>query len=156
MATFLLRTPARLLLKRKGASYYLTCIDESLFSSSDFFSRHFYRYSAVCVGGLTNFASNDGSQRLLEMAREMEVNFATYDVSGNPISPAHRFLNDGCTATFVKPDCRGACTSCSTADRVKCRARQLKCKGSSVEGISFPFMSDPMKVIGLFSGGDIE
>lgn len=152
MAIFLLRTLALLLLKRKGASYW-TCLMLVLLGLL-LTSSHF---SAVCSGGLTNFASDDGSRQLLDMAREMEDTFVTYDASGNPISPAHRFLTDGCTPTFRKPTCLGSCTSCSgTAAKVKCKARQLKCKATSLEGLSFPFMSDPMKVIGLFSGGDIE
>lgn len=96
---------------------------------------------------------------MIGIAQEMEETFVTYDASGNLISPAHRFLVDSCiSVTFVAPDCIGNCTSCSgsSIERTKCKARQLKCKGSSIQGLSFPFMSDPMKVIGLFSGGDIE
>lgn len=88
----------------------------------------------------------------------MEETFVTYDMSGNLISPAHRFLTANCTAIFsIVDDCAGRCTSCNgKLATAKCKARQLKCKGSSIQGLSFPFMSDPMKVIGLFSGGDIE
>ncbi len=112
--------------------------------------------SAVCSGGLTGFALDDGSQRLLDMAQAMEETFVTYDMSGNPISPAHRFLTD-CPISFVKPDCLGSCNNCrDTKSKASCLGRKLKCKGSSIEGLSFPFMSDPIKVIGLFSGGDIE
>lgn len=116
--------------------------------------------SANCEGGLVDFASDDGSRELLGIAQEMEETFVTYDASGNLISPAHRFLVDGpcASVTFVAPDCVGNCTSCtgSKLTRAQCKGRQLKCKGSSIQGLSFPFMSDPMKVIGLFSGGDIE
>ena len=115
-----------------------------------------FSFSAVCTGGLTGFALDDGSQRLLDMAQAMEETFVTYDMSGNPISPAHRFLTD-CTNPFVKPDCLGSCNDCpNTKSKASCLGRKLKCKGSSIEGLSFPFMSDPIKVIGLFSGGDIE
>jgi hypothetical protein len=110
----------------------------------------------ACTGGLTDFASDDGSRRLLLMSREMEEVFVTYDAWGHPISPHHRFLGT-CTATFNPPDCKGDCTGCTTkATKVKCNARKLRCKGKSIQGISFPFLSDPIKVMDLFSGGDIE
>jgi hypothetical protein len=88
----------------------------------------------------------------------MEETFVTYDAWGNPISPEHRFLQGGCPLTFTKPDCVGNCTvaGCTGANKAKCKARQLVCKGGSIEGLKFPFLNDPMKVIGLFSGGDIE
>ncbi len=139
--------------ERKG------CVIFPYLNSSDFpeTASHATLFSPACSGGLTSFAYDDGSRQLLDISRKMEENFVTFDASGNQISPAHRFLNNGCTPTFLKPDCLGSCTSCPDhAARVSCRARKLKCMGSSVEGLSFPFMSDPMKVIGLFSGGDIE
>jgi hypothetical protein len=110
----------------------------------------------VCTGGLTDFASNDGSSELLRRSREMEEVFVTYDAWGHPISPQHRFLVDTCTATFNPPDCIGNCTGCSTTTKVSCNARKLRCKGKSIQGISFPFMSDPIKVMDLLNGGDIQ
>lgn len=111
---------------------------------------------AVCTGGLSDFSTNDGTRKLLQLSQEMEETIVTYDAWGNLISPEHRFLQDGCPLTFTKPDCIGTCAKCTGVNKVKCRARQLACKGSSIEGLKLPFLSDPMKVIGLFSGGDIE
>ena len=88
----------------------------------------------------------------------MEETFVTYDAWGNLISPEHRFLQGVCPGAFTKPDCIGKCevAGCTGVAKVKCKARQLACKGGSIEGLKLPFLSDPMKVIGLFSGGDIE
>ena len=113
-----------------------------------------------CEGGAVDFATNDGSSRLLEIATEMEEVFPTYDLSGHRITTVHthyRRLSSGCAASFSAPDCAGSCSGCSgTAAKAKCKARQLKCKGSSIQGISFPFMADPASVLGLLSGKDIE
>ena len=93
-----------------------------------------------CTGGVADFVSDDGARRLLEHAREMESAFPTYDLSGEPVSPAHRWLQSGCTAIFRGPDCIGGCGSCSgRTATAKCRARMLKCKGQSIQGLSFPF-----------------
>ena len=81
----------------------------------------------TCTGGVADFASNDGSRRLLEQAREMENAFPTYDSSGHPVSPAHRWL--ACTAVFRTPDCTGSCSCSGRTAIAKCRARKLKCKG---------------------------
>lgn len=134
-----------------------------------------------CEGGVTDFASDDGSRRLLEQARHLENEvFPTYDLAGNRITPAHRFL--ACTPTFSGPDCAGDCNTCSGSEKPKCLARQLKCKALNTEGLKFPFskcnhsifvclfvlerpltisfsllaVEDPFSVIGLMSGGDIE
>ena len=86
----------------------------------------------------------------------MEDTFITYDASGHPVSPAHRFFAS-CPTKFVGPDCSGSCGGCGgKLAKAKCKARQLSCKGGSVEGLSMPFMSDPMSCIGLLSGKDIE
>ena len=113
-----------------------------------------------CDGGLTDFISNDGSRRLLEMQEEMEEVFPLYDLSGLPMSASQsRFLSStDCTAKFSQDnDCAGSC-SCSglgSLAKAKCKGRELRCKGTSA-GISFPFMSDPASILGLLSGGDIE
>ena len=109
-----------------------------------------------CNGGLTDFISNDGSRRLLEMHEEMEEVFPLYDLSGLPMSASQsRFLSTGCTANFSQDNkCAGSC-SCSGLAKAKCKARELRCKGTSA-GISFPFMSDPASILSLLSGGDIE
>lgn len=113
-----------------------------------------------CSGGAFDFATNDGSQRMLELAAEMETVFPTYDLSGERITSVHthyRMLTGSCSSSFEGPDCSGDCSGCSGKVNIaKCKARQLKCKGSSIEGLNFPFMSDPASMIGLFSGGDIE
>lgn len=97
---------------------------------------------------------------MLELAHEMEDVFPTYDLSGQRITAVHshyRMLTTGCTTKFEGPDCEGSCTSCSgKVAKAKCKARKLKCKASSIEGISFPFMSDLSSILGLFSGNDIE
>ena len=111
---------------------------------------------AKCTGGLTTFTTDDGSRKLLEEAQEMEDVFPTYDYSGQPISPAHRWLAEGCTPKFTGPDCKGRCDGCSTVAKAKCLARKLKCKGKSVKGLTFPFMNDPASLLGLLSGKDIE
>ena len=110
-----------------------------------------------CSGGLSDFVFDDGSRRLLDMAQEMEETFVTYDAAGYPISPAHRFLTGECTAKFEKPECTGGCTGCQgKVAKAKCKGRQIACKGASVEGLSIPFLSDPMSVLGLASGKDIQ
>ena len=100
----------------------------------------------TCAGGLTDFPSNDGSQRLIEIHQEMEEAFPLYHSNGLPMSPAQtRFLSVKCmTATeFSKADGCGNGQSCSgCGDKLqtaKCKGRQLKCKGSGA-GISFPFL----------------
>lgn len=111
---------------------------------------------AECSGGLVDFLDDDGSRRLIEMRQEMQETFVTYDASGLPVSPAHRFLAD-CTASFVGPDCEGSCTGCgSKANTAKCKGRELACKAKNVQGLRLPFLEDPASCIGLLSGGDIE
>jgi hypothetical protein len=96
---------------------------------------------------------------MLEMSTEFEEVFPTYDSSGHRITPVHshnRILTNDCTPTFEKPSCRGSCAGCSgKVATAQCKARQLECKGSQ-EGYSFPFMSDPISLLGLLLGGDIE
>jgi len=111
-----------------------------------------------CEGGLADFAKDDGSRRQLQLAKEMEETFVTYDLSGHPISPAHRFMTEKCTPTFdPKEDCAGSCDGCERGrDTVKCEGRFLRCKANSIEGLSFPFMNNPASCLGLLSGKDIE
>lgn len=67
-------------------------------------------------------------------------------------------LTDGCSATFVAPDCVGNCHACTwESAKAKCQARKLQCQGYSTDGIKFPFMDNPAKsLLGLFSGEDME
>lgn len=91
-----------------------------------------------CTGGVTDFVANDGARRLMDQAQHFEnVVFPTYDLAGNRITPAHRFL--ACTATFSAPDCAGSCDTCTGLFKPKCLARQLKCKANNTPGLSFPF-----------------
>ena len=70
--------------------------------------------------------------------------FPTFDLSGHRITTVHshyRILASGCTLIFSKPKCEGGCSSCNGKKaKAKCYARRLKCKGTSLTGISFPFM----------------
>ena len=103
----------------------------------------------TCVGGLTGFAEDDGSRRLIEMHEEMEDVFPLYDATGLPMSPAERrFLPSAkCQVTFdIEVDGCGnkrSCTIDACGGKVpyaKCRGRQGKCLGNRA-GISFPFLS---------------
>jgi hypothetical protein len=87
-----------------------------------------------------DFATNDGTSRMLQLAQEMEEVFPTYDLSGHKVTPIHshhRMLS--CGTTFVAPDCIGSCSCTGKVELSKCKARQLKCKGNSVQGLKFPF-----------------
>ena len=91
----------------------------------------------------SDFANDDGSRRLLELAEELEDVFPTHDLSGQRVTAVHshyRMLTAGCPTKFAKPKCEGSCTSCKgKVAKAKCKARKLKCKASSIKGISFPF-----------------
>ena len=95
------------------------------------------------LSSLSDFANDDGSRRLLELAQEMEEVFPSYDLAGQRITTVnshYRRLAAGCSPTFTPPDCEGLCVSCGgKVAESKCKARQLKCKGSSLEGLGFPF-----------------
>jgi hypothetical protein len=114
-----------------------------------------------CEGGAVDFATDDGTRRMLELAQEMEDVFPSYDLSGQRITTVHshyRMLTTGCTAIFTVPDCSGDCTSCfGEGAKSKCESRKMRCKASSTGGISFPFMSDlASSLLGLFSGDDFD
>lgn len=110
----------------------------------------------TCTGGVTNFATNDGFDRRLHVvSQEMEQTFEAVDSSGLPVS--YRWLATTCDGIkFEGPDCPGKCDCTDKVSKAKCLARQLRCKGKNTEGLSFPFMNDPSKVLGLLSGGDID
>ena len=137
---------------------FCSVISSHLFSSTCSCRCKFIPNQGVdCSGGLSDDVFDDGSRRLLDMAQEMDETFTTYDTAGYPISPAHRFLANDCTVSFGKPECKGGCTGCKgKVAKAKCKGRELKCKGGSVEGLSLPFLSDPMSVLGLASGKDIQ
>lgn len=89
---------------------------------------------------------------MLQLAQEMEEVFPSYDLSGHRVTPVHshhRMLS--CSSTFVKPDCVGTCSCTGKVELAKCKARQLKCKGSSVEGLRFPFSKYQTLVFSLNS-----
>lgn len=109
----------------------------------------------------SDFATDDGTRRMLELAQEMEDVFPSYDLSGQRITTVHshyRMLTTGCTAIFTVPDCSGDCTSCfGEGAKSKCESRKMRCKASSTGGISFPFMDDLAgSLLGLFSGDDFD
>lgn len=111
-----------------------------------------------CTGGVAGFKEDDGSEqagRYLEQLQEMDDVFPLHDAAGNRMTSAHRFLMS-CNAKFEKENnCDGQC-SCSGTAKAKCIARKTKCKAGSIEGLSFPFLSDPASLIGLLSGNDIQ
>jgi hypothetical protein len=109
-----------------------------------------------CIGGAI------GSRRLTtRVPDEMNQIFDFEDTSRQPTFPSHllekeRELETDCkTDAFVLPTCAGTCTGCKTLEKAKCLQRYLACKGKSVNGLTFPFMSDLASVAGLLSGGDI-
>lgn len=104
----------------------------------------------------SDFASDDGSRRMLELAQELEEVFPTYQ-SGQRVTPVHthhRMLS--CATTFKGPDCAGSCSCSSKVDLAKCKARQLKCKAQNVQGLNFPILQNPSSALGLLSGEDVE
>ncbi len=112
-----------------------------------------------CTGGV--FA--DERRRLtMRVSDSMSQVFEFEDPSFLPMTPSHlieleRGLQSStCTPTsFVIPDCVGTCTGCTGTTKVTCQKNYLFCKGRSVNGLTFPFMSDLTSVVGLLSGGDI-
>ena len=80
------------------------------------------------------------------------------DGFGLPMTP--RILMT-CEQTFATETCKNqtateACGGCTGKVKpVKCKARLLKCKADSVDGLSFPILSDPLGALGLLSGGDV-
>ena len=75
----------------------------------------------------------------------MEEVFPTQDLTGQRITKVaahshYRILTEGCSIIFQPPNCEGSCSSCiGEVASAKCKSRQLKCKGSSLEGLGFPF-----------------
>ncbi len=112
-----------------------------------------------CTGGV--FA--DERRKLsLRVSDGMSQVFEFEDAASLPVTPSHlveleRGLQSStCTPTsFVIPDCVGSCTGCTGTTKVTCQKNYLFCKGRSVNGLTFPFMSDLTSVVGLLSGGDI-
>eukprot|EP00956_Cyclotella_meneghiniana_P007633 scaffold10249_cov59-Cyclotella_meneghiniana.AAC.2 len=90
----------------------------------------------------------------------MEEVFPTYDLSGHRITTTlthHRMLTEGCSIAFLKPDCEGSCSSCSGKKaKENCKRKKTSCKGSALDGLSFPFLTDLASIVGLLAGEDIE
>ena len=91
----------------------------------------------------SDFVNDDGSRRLLELAQELEDVFPTHDLSGQRVTAVHshyRMLTAGCSSNFIAPTCAGSCDFCfDEATKAKCKARKLRCLGTSSLGIDFPF-----------------
>jgi hypothetical protein len=115
-----------------------------------------YDIGFKCTGGV--FALFSSRRRLDEKVHEL---FGHQDAAGLSISlldtmDEDRDLQTSCkTDAFAKPDCVGDCTGCGTTAKAKCLARKTTCKAGSIKGLSLPFLSDLMSVVGLISGGDI-
>ena len=111
--------------------------------------------SFKCTGGVF-----DAERRILtpRVSDNMEQVFGLADASSLPITPSHLIDQERelqTIPTFVSPECTGTCSNLSGLNKVKCQKNYLFCKGRSVDGLSFPFMSDLTSVVGLLSGGDI-
>lgn len=113
---------------------------------------------------LDSFNCNGGvfpAKRALtaRVSDNMSQVFDFKDASFLPITPAELIEQErdlkSCTGTFTLPDCTGGCSTCTGTSKVTCQKNFLACKGSSVNGLTFPFMSDLTSVVGLLSGGDI-
>lgn len=102
-----------------------------------------------CTGGLTSSVSR---RRLHQSASSI---FGHSDSGGLPATPKELAEDERelgtCPTNFTPPTCGGDC-SCSSA---ACRAKKLACRGSSIDGLSMPFMSNLPSVLGLLSGKDI-
>jgi hypothetical protein len=114
-----------------------------------------YDVGFKCTGGVFDLFSS--GRRLDEKVHEL---FGHQDASGLLLSPLDTMDEDRdlltCkTDAFAKPDCVGDCTGCSSTEKAKCLARKTTCKAGSIDGLSLPFLSDLMSVVGLISGGDI-
>lgn len=108
-----------------------------------------------CTGGL----SGESSRRLQELAdfEEMERVFAPVDRAGFPITSIdaayHRELQS--CYTVNKDTCTWPCNGCTGVQKAKCRAAKLKCKGENIDGLKFPPLLEPLKLLNLLKGEDI-
>lgn len=108
-----------------------------------------------CTGGLFS------SRRKLTARVSDDVSqiFDFEDTWYLPITPSRLIDHDrelqSCQLTFDLPDCSGNCSGCTGMNSVTCRKNYLQCKGNSVNGLTFPFMSDLTSVVNLLTGGDI-
>ena len=109
-----------------------------------------------CTGGLFPAKTRRLKARVSD---EMNQVFDFEDASFLPTTPSHLIEQERelqtTTPIFVAPDCIGNCTVFTGTLKIKCQKDKLVCKGNSVQGLTFPFMSDLMSVVGLLSGGDI-
>jgi len=112
----------------------------------------------TCTGGLFDRRRALTSRKYPELYGIFDLE----DSSGLPQTPLEiaedeRSLSSGCDTSFTTDeDCTdGDCTTCTGTTKVKCQAYKLKCLGTSVEGLSIPFMSDLTSLVGLLSGDDI-
>jgi len=107
-----------------------------------------------CTGGVFDLA---GSRRLTEDTHAL---FAHKDYSDFRTTPFEIVREERelqyCPSEFIKPKCTGTCDGCgTTVSKGVCKAKKLKCNAASVEGLSFPFLTDLTQIIGLLGGKDI-
>lgn len=106
-----------------------------------------------CTGGIL-FA-----RRRLRVNDEVSSLFGHQDRAGFPMTPIDVIQEERalgtCSSSFSPPDCDGECTCDGTIDKSICFAKLLRCRGESVDGLTFPFLSDLGSVLGLLTGGDI-
>jgi hypothetical protein len=106
-----------------------------------------------CTGGA--FSSLSSTRRLHE--RVLSI-FHHEDTAGLPLTALDVMEEERnlgtCSNVFSPPDCLGVCT-CDGVAGVLCTIKQLACRAGSVPGLSFPFLSDLMGLVGLLFGNDI-
>lgn len=118
----------------------------------------------TCTGALFPDA-DDGEEtveRKLEVVPEAKLIFGTATEAGHPLTPADPAIRRKLAACLTRNDfkaendCAGVCSSadCSTSQLAKCRAAKVSCKANNIDGLSFPFLEDPMIMVGLISGED--
>jgi len=114
-----------------------------------------------CQGGL--FSSTSIRTRRLDPSLYSLFDYA--DTNGQPLSSPELVADErklaNCPSVFTPPTNCGDANSCAVencpdlVDQSICNAKQMKCKGQSVEGLSFPFMNDLTQLLGLLQGKDI-
>lgn len=103
-----------------------------------------------CTGGLKG--GDDDEERRLVETTYYDPFGSSIDAFGLPMTP--RILA-ACPAPDA--DClpAKAPASCTKVQKAKFNAARLKCKAGSIEGLSFPILSNPLDALELLSGGDI-
>jgi hypothetical protein len=116
-----------------------------------------------CVGGLSPGGSDatadaGGTTRYLEGT---EPFYGYRDEAGFPMTPAYGVERELACLTTVQQwrdvECNGNCNDCGSnkKNRAKCKATQITCKASGIEGLDFPWLSNPLSLLDLIKGEDI-